>query len=358
MGDLQGAMAAAQTALVGPNDIEALDVLGMIAHDRLNLAAAEDYFRRAIEKAPSFAEAHFHLSLCLLLRGEYGEGWTEFAWRTRIEGPANFVNYDFGIPRWTGQSVAGSRVLLHAEQGHGDTIQFVRFAESLAGEGAQVDLFCHDPLVSLLGRVPGIRSATSNLSERPTHHFHAPIGDLLPRYLPTPESVHWRHPYLSPKVDVRAKWDAALEALPRPRVGIVWRGNPLHINDRNRSVPESEIRQLLSDRVAFINLQVPTSPLDERNVTDIGHLIHSWEDTCAIVSQLDLVLTVDTAVAHLAGASGKRVCVLIPYCPDWRWRLDGAQTPWYPSMQLFRQTTPGDWSSVLNRVRQEVIASL
>lgn len=354
-GDLAGAKQAIVEALRDESDLDALDVAGMIAHDELDLEGAIGYFRRAIALAPSWAEAHLHLSICHLLRSDYAAGWQEFSWRHRIPGPANFAHHPFGIPAWKGESVAGRRILVHAEQGLGDTIHFARFAQALTDEGAQVEIFCHEPLVPLLSRMPGVHSATSDLHERPTQSFHCSLGDLAARYVPDPASKHWPGPYIRPKEEFSADWKRQLGPMRRPLVGLVWKGNPLHVNDRNRSLTGGrDAAQLITENATWLSLQLPAAGGLHDQVVDLGDQIRNWEDSCAIVDSLDLVVTVDTAMAHLAGAMRKPVWTLIPYCPDWRWGLGGETTPWYPSMRLFRQDAIGDWTSVITAVRSEL----
>lgn len=359
-----GATRAAREALepllnATPPVPEAWNLRGLIAQDELDLAGAKASFRRALELAPAFPEAHFNLGLALLLEGDYANGWTEFEWRTRRPGYQDYANHPFGMPRWQGESLAGRTLLVHAEQGQGDTIQFARFLESYAGEGATIDVFCHRPLVSLMSRVPGVRHAMASLEERPRHDFHAPILDLGARRLISPDATHWRKAYLAPLPERRAKWSDEIRGVPRPRVGIAWKGSPLHANDRNRSLTPDLAARLAQGAAGFVNLQTDNGAFDAggRMVVDAGSRITDWEDTAAIIDALDLVIAVDTAVAHVAGALGKPVWTLLPYSPDWRWGLHGESTAWYPSMRLVRQARPGDWVPVIERIVGE-LASL
>lgn len=332
---------------------QALDARALQEHAALRLDEAERLFRAALEAAPASPRIHAHLGMLLLLQGRYEEGWKEYAWRAQIPGPANFAAHDFGMPRWRGEPLAGKRVLLHAEQGLGDTMQFARFIRPLAREGAQVDLFCHAPLASLLARVEGVHAAMSELLERPTHDFHAPLGDLVARYVPSPDAAHWTGSYLSPLPERLAAWREHLAGIEAPRVGLVLRGNPLHVDDRRRSVPTALWTRFAARRGTFVNLQVDT-PLP--TALALPAPIADWDDTAAIVAALDAVLCVDTSVAHLAGAMGKPVLVMLAYCPDWRWGLAGERTPWYPSMRLLRQPRPGDWAPVIEAALEAAAA--
>ncbi len=356
-----GASREARAALeplfaAAPPEPEAWNLAGLIAQDELDLARAKASFRRAIELAPAFPEAHFNLGLALLLEGDYVQGWAEFEWRTRRPGYRDYANHRFGMPRWQGEPLAGRTLLVHAEQGQGDTIQFARFIEGYAEQGATVDLFCHPPLVSLMARVPGVRHATDRLDERPRHDFHAPILDLGVRRLLAPGAAHWRHAYLAPLPERAARWAPEIRAVPRPRVGIAWKGSALHANDANRSLTPALAARLLAAPAGYVNLQTDHGVLDagERVALDAGPRIADWDDTAAILAELDLVVTVDTAVAHLAGAMGKPVWTLVPFSPDWRWGLGREDTAWYPSMRLYRQERRGEWGPVMERIAAEL----
>lgn len=355
-GRLEEAEAAVRQLLAqDPANGEAHDFLGMLRHDVLDLDGAKEQFDIALKLLPGSARIHAHLSFVLLLRGDYAAGWPEFAWRTRIPGPANFADAPFGIPRWRGETVRGKRLLVHAEQGLGDTIQFARFLPRLAAEGAlAIDLFCHAPLVSLLSRAKGVSNAMHEIQSRPTHDFHLPIGDLAGHYLPSADSSHWDGPYLAPDPQRVGRWRRRLDGVPRPRIGLAWRGNPLHVNDRNRSLSADEARQLLGGSGTWISLQLPASQSlgGHPSLVELGADICDWDDTAAIVECLDAVVSVDTAVAHLAGSMNKPVYLLVPFCPDWRWGLDRGTTRWYPSARLFRQQRSGDWGGVIAEVAE------
>lgn len=344
--DCHGALAS---GVVSP-EAAALSDRGLQLQAQMRIDEAIDSFERALALAPAFAEAHFNLALALLLRGDYARGWAEYEWRTRVRGYADYANYAFGMPRWHGEPLAGREILVHAEQGHGDTIQFSRFVQRYAGQGAQVDVFCHAPLVSLLARVPGVRRAMANLAERPRHDFHAPVIDLAAQCLPAPDAVHWTGPYLAPLPERVAEFAPVLERAPRPRIGIAWKGSPRHANDRNRSLQPDDAAALMSGAATFVNLQVEAQPLaaSARHI-DLGARIRDWDDTAAILHFLDAIVTVDTALAHLAGAMGKPVTTLLPFSPDWRWGVSGERTRWYPTMRLLRQEVAGNWGSVIRR---------
>ncbi|HET7731223.1 MAG TPA: SEC-C metal-binding domain-containing protein [Usitatibacter sp.] len=352
---LRGEAAAAREACEAvlaahPDHVGALNLRGLLLQDALDVAGALASFERAIALAPGVADAHFNRSLALLLLGRYAEGWAEYEWRTRLPGYADYAHHDFGMPRWRGEPLAGRRLLVHAEQGHGDTIQFARFLAPLAARGVAIDLFCHPPLRPLLARVAGVATAMASLDERPTHDFHAPIADVAAHFLPDTAAAHWWGPYLAASPGRRARFEPALAMHARPRIGLAWKGSPRHLNDRNRSLDAAMAARLVAPGATFVSLQQGAAPL--AGTVSVLPEEADWDDTAAVIASLDRVVTVDTAIAHLAGAMGKPVHVLLPYNPDWRWGLAGEATRWYPSMRLFRQARPGEWGPVIERVVQ------
>jgi hypothetical protein len=242
-------------------------------------------------------------------------------------------------------------LLVHAEQGQGDTIQFARFLGPLARAGAAIDVFCHPPLATLVGRMPGVRNALGNLAERPTHDFHATIMDVGISQLPDSAAPHWLGPYVTALPERVERFAALLPRERRPLVGIAWKGSPRHSNDRNRSLAREDAVRLLHPGATYVNLQVGEAPL-AASMIDVAGAVSDWDDTAAAVSLLDEVVTVDTALAHLAGAMGKAVTILLPFTPDWRWRAEGTSTAWYPQARLVRQARRGDWSEALAATRR------
>ena len=323
---------------------------GLLRMDEGDREGAKRSLRRAIELSPDLAVAHFNLGTLLLLEGDYAAGWAEYAWRTRVPGYADYANHPFGIPRWQGEALAGRSILVHGEQGFGDTLQFARFIPRLAGEGATVDVFCQPSLVRLMEGIRGVRRATANLVERPTQDFHAPIVDLGAHYLPSAGAPRWDSPYIAAAPDLAKRHAAAMEGVPPPRVGYVWKGSVKHPGDQYRSLTRPQAA-LLTAGSRGVDLQFD----DAEPLSALLHkpaLPADWAETAALVSGLDLLVTVDTAMAHLAGAMGKEVWILLPFAPDWRWGTSGAGTPWYPSMRLFRQPATDDWDSVIRTVRE------
>jgi hypothetical protein len=344
-----------EAAAADPRDARVANLQGVLRMELHDLAGARASFDRAIASSPDLADAHFNLGLLLLAMGDYPQGWREYAWRTRRPGYGDYANYAFGIPRWRGESLQGKRILVHAEQGLGDTIQCARFLSRLARDGAEVDFFCQPPLAPLMQRVPGVRRALPTLAERPTQDFHAPIIDVAAHYLPSVDAPHWDGPYLSPLPERLAEWREFYAGAKRPLVGLAWKGNAKFVNDRMRSLTAGEAEALTrsAPHVTFVNLQ-PGEPPPADGWLDAGARIRDWDDTVALIDSLDLVIGVDTAVVHVAGAMGRPVWTLRSYSPDWRWGVGVEETRWYPSMRILWQDRPGSWRSVLEEAARRL----
>ncbi len=334
-----------------PRGVAMLNLRALVRQDLHDVAGALSDFEAAIAIDPFFVDAHFNRGQALLMQGDYARGWPEYEWRTRVPGYADYANYSFGMPRWKGEDLAGRSILVHAEQGQGDTIQFARFIAPFARAGASIDVFCHPPLAGVMSRVPGVRAAMSQLAERPTHDFHAPIIDLGIARLPDASALHWFGPYieaLPPRIERFAPLFAASR---RPLVGIAWKGSPRNAIDRTRSLTREVAAELATGDATYVNLQLGEPALSPAMIDAAGQ-VSDWDDTAAIVAQLDAVIAVDTALAHFAGAMGKPVSLLLRYAGDWRYGQHGESTPWYPSMTLLRQSRRGDWSDVIAATRR------
>lgn len=321
----------------------------------------EPHYRHALTLKPDHADAQHNLALLALRRGEFKEGWAlhEVRWRSSKYKALNVP----GVPEWRGEPLNGKTVLLVGEQGHGDQIQFARYATVLADMGATVDMWAPENILELLQSVKGIRHALKN---GPTtgYDFWTPsmsvphhVIDRIPGALATT-------PYISVNPGRIGEWPARVAKVARKRrkVGIVWAGSPTFGNDQFRSMPLSALAPLAKvTKTAWYSLQkgpardqllAGTSPLKLIDLTD--H-IDNFADTAALIEQLDLVITVDTAVAHIAGALGKPVWVLLPANWDWRWMLDRDDSAWYPTARLFKQTTLGDWTQPVAAVKAALV---
>ena len=302
------------------------------------------------------ANAQFNRALALLTIGRYRPGFEAYECRWRRTGMA--PQKSRGRPLWLGEyPLHRKTVLLHAEQGLGDTIQFARYAPLVAARGAAaVVLEVQPELKSLMSRLDGVAQVLSRGEAPPAFDVHCPLGSLPHAMKTEIESVPAAIPYLSVDPARLASWSARLEALPRPRIAVAWSGNPAHENDRNRSIAFERLAPLLAHPASFVSIQRDVRDAEaiqlaaEKRVEHVGGALADFDDTAAVLTLCDLVITADTAPAHLAGALGRPVWVLVPFAPDWRWTLDGETTPWYPTARLFRQTSPGDWDAVLARV--------
>ena len=330
---------------------------------------AEQCYRRALVLEPQHAKAHFNLSYLLLRQGRFEEGWQHLETRDWYAGLAGH----FGCPRWRGEPLQGKSLVIGFEAGHGDMIQFVRYAAVLKSQGAaHITLLCHPALKALLATLSGVDTIFAFNEDVPTSGWDFWTPPLsIPLYCQTREdSIPATIPYLYAEPKKQAKWAEHLAQTLSPqlrperrdlKVGLVWRGNPQFENDSDRSIHDTSLLQPLIDvpGTQFFSLQpglddASVSPL--RRVTHLGNHIADFTDTAAIMVNLDLVITVDTAAAHLAGALGVPCCVLLPdYLTDWRWLKDRSDSPWYPgTMRLFRQHTAGDWRVVIRAVCDEI----
>lgn len=320
-----------------------------------NVDEAEADCRIAVAIDPFFAAAHWNLALNLLLQGRYEEGWQEYEWRWQkpdFTSPARHNN----IPLWDGSPLNGRTILLHAEQGFGDTIQFVRYVPMVAKCGGKIVLECHPQLVSLFQGIQGVFSVVAFGGDLPVCECQAPFLTLPRIFATTLETIPACSSILAP-VALQTKWQQRIPSNSGPKVGIAWAGSTVHHNDCFRSLPLPLLSSFATRTdISFFSLQMgdakrqlELSPL-ANGIIDLTDHIDDFADTAALIEQLDLIISVDTAVAHLAGILGKPVWLLLPFAPDWRWLLDRSDSPWYPTMQIFRQKQPGDWGSVIDQV--------
>ena len=304
------------------------------------LEEAETSARRAISLDPNLQAAYINLGILLQLRGQYEEGWRALEWRETAQS--------FALPRWDGGAAPGATLLLHAEQGLGDTLHVSRYIPlAQARSGARVVLHCPAPLGRLLAQSLGSSVDIAPQDEPPpAFDCHLPLMSL-PHVLGLHEPLAVMGPYL------QAPRPSIPEATTGLRVGLVWAGSPQFKQDRVRSISVERLQPILEvPGVSFYSLQLGQSP--PAGVTDLTADIKDFADTAALMAGLDLIISVDTAAAHLAGTLGRPVWTLLPFVPDWRWGLEGETTPWYPTMRLFRQQTRGDWDAVIQRVAGEL----
>jgi Flp pilus assembly protein TadD len=362
LGTLEEAEASLRRAIALRTDwAVARDNLATVLLRQGKLDAALAGYEDALRLEPDHAEAHRNRAMAWLHRGEYARGWLEYEWRLKCRGrPA----VDFPQPRWQGEDLAGRTILLHAEQGLGDTLQFVRYAPLVQSRGGIVLLLCPQPLVALLARTPGIDRVIAAGSPLPRFDVHAPLMSLPLILGTTAEAgIPAQVPYLLADPEAVERARRALEDFSGFRIGIAWQGNPRQRSDRQRSFPLAALAPLARvEGVHLISLQKGAgteqrAALDGRfRVT----VLDGWEqepggdfhDTAAILRNLDLVVTPCSALAHLAGGLGVCTWTALAWMADWRWLSDRDDSPWYRTMRLFRQRRPGDWGEVFERMAQ------
>ncbi|MDR3404797.1 MAG: tetratricopeptide repeat protein [Chthoniobacter sp.] len=327
---------------------------------------AEPCFGRAIACLPNFPEAHWNHAITLLLLGRYEEGWREFEWRCRTS--LNGLPLQLRGPHWDGGTAENQTILVYPEQGYGDAIHFARYLPLVRQQARarKVIFLCPTPLAPLMEQTEGWNAeliVSDNWSEAALPHFDQHISLLgLPMALRAFDPLRTTGPYLRANPELRAAWRGRLRATSKFRVGLAWAGNSKHVDDDRRSVDPGLLVALLrlpGIEVYSLQLKMPNglpSGLAEAGLIDLAEQITDFADTAAFMEELDLIISVDTAVAHLAGALGRPVWTLLPFVPDWRWGLEREDTPWYPTMRLFRQPALGDWDAVIQRVAGELKA--
>lgn len=349
-----------QALLVKPGSAELFTSRGASLYGLHRFGEALDNWSRAVELDSDFADAHYNESLCRLLLGEFETGWQKHEWRWRTD-QFGHSKREFPQPLWLGkESLTQKTILLHAEQGLGDTIQFCRYAELVAAKGAEVILLVQPALRQLLVGLDGVSTLITTGDPIPAFDFHCPLLSLPLAFKTDFASIASKNAYIHPDTDLVQAWNIRLGKRTKPRIGLVWSGNHAHSNDQNRSVPLSKICGFLSSQAQFFSLQKEVRPADLsvlRQHSDIAHFgeeLKSFADTAALISNMDLVISVDTSVAHLAGALGKPLWLLVAANSDWRWFLGRTDSPWYPTAKLFRQS----YSGSMNQNISEVVGNL
>jgi len=329
--------------------------LGPALHDIGKPDEAIPSLRRAIELNPDYAPAHYNLALSLLQKGDYEQGWTEYEFRAY----ALATRRKFTTPQWNGQPLAGKTILLHGEGGFGDPIQHVRFVPVIKSRGARVFLQVQSDLVRLMTRLQGADTVLAKDDPAPACDFHSPLLSLAGKLQITTKNIPAK-PYLSADPAISQKWAAKLTGEKRRRIGFAWAGAPVHHNDKNRSIPLEKFAPFSTlPGVRFFSLQ-KNRPVDQPinfEIVDWSADFTDFAETAGLIDNLDLIISVDTAVAHLAGAMGKPVWLLLPFVADWRWLRDRVDSPWYPTMLLFRQSAPGNWKEVIDQVTESLKAN-
>ena len=362
------ALASFDRALaLDPHNIKALYNRANILHELRRFDECIAAFSTTIAYAPDYADAHFNEGMTRLLLGDFEQGWKKYEWRWKTESQRH-LRRDFTQPPWLGaEPIAGKTVLVHAEQGFGDTLQLVRYLPLLAAAGADVVLEVQPSLFPLLSQMEGVSQVVIQGEPLPHFDVHCPIMSLPLAFKTSLESIPSKLPYLEAKSDRLEKWNGRLRPKSGMRIAFAWAGSATHKQDHLRSIPISKLLPLLdpTNSIQWISLQRDLREGDREHLARLPHIqqvgdqFEDFADTAAVLTLADLVITVDTAVAHLAGALGRPVWVMLQHSPDFRWLLDRADSPWYPSARLFRQHQSGDWDDVISRVaaalRQQII---
>lgn len=343
---------------LNPDDVATLYNLGIALKDAGFISDAIEVYKRCLAQTPEDTKIKWDLALAQLCVGDLANGWTNYESRWFLEDGAG---PPFADKRWNGEDLDGT-ILLAAEQGFGDAIQFVRYAGLVKKRCRRVVLKCREELRTLFETVEGIDEIVTTEDELPSFDAFMPLLSLPGVFGTTLSNVPSTVPYFQIDGEKRQKAKNILAPLgKRLRVGIVWGGSPGHLNDYNRSLKFVDFMCLLEvPNLALLSLQVGDRVDDIRKsgcgslVTNLSPLIEDYNDTAAIVAELDLVIMCDSSVAHLAGAIGKPVWVLLPYAPDWRWLTKRSDSPWYPSMKLYRQSHPKRWDDVFRRVVEDL----
>jgi tetratricopeptide (TPR) repeat protein len=386
VGRLEAALANFEhAAQLAPNYAEAWNNRGTALKLLQRYDEALLSFAHAYQLRPAYADAHWNESLCRLLLGDFAQGWRKHEWRWHAEGLA-LTRRSWAQPLWLGLGVCevpgveashahleGKTILLHAEQGWGDTLQFCRYAQQVAALGAIVLLEVPAPLKKLLSGLAGVTQVYAQGEALPSFDFQCPLLSLPLALgcelatMPAPQAYLSADPFkigawserlarLAPKRDLNSGLNPGSGW---PLIGLAWSGNPHHVNDAQRSIPLAQWGPVLAAKAHFVSVQTEVRESDREafarfGIIDVADHLHDFSDTAALLACLDRVIAVDTAGAHLAGALGRPSTVLLPHTPDFRWLLERDDSPWYPAMQLRRQTRPGHWDAMIDRVAAEL----
>ncbi len=397
LGRLEAASASYQQALaVRPGYAEVYSNLGNLLVELGRRADALESYERALTLKPDFAEAHYNRGALLgslqqldaaldslndairadphyavaylgraffsLLRGDLVNGWIDYEWRWKVKGSLIFQERrSFPQPRWHGEkAIAGKVILIHQEQGLGDALQFCRYVQQVADLGAKVILEIHRPLMDLLAQLAGVWRIIERGSALPAFDYWCPLLSLPGVFNTSLDTIPAAVRYLSADPILLTQWQSRLGDKTKPCIGIVWSGGKVHPNDHNRSMRLAQLLQGLPDGLEYVSLQNEVRDSDAQllaqspKVRSFAQHLSDFSDTAALCECMDLVISVDTSVAHLAGALGKSTWILLPFSPDWRWLLNRVDSPWYPTVRLYRQRSAGDWDAVLAQVRADL----
>ena len=348
-----------QAVRINPALTEGWYNLGNIRREAGRIDDALGCYERTLELNPNHAKAHWNSALLLLLKGDFDRGWKEYEWRWKNPDLAT-PDVDFPQPLWEGENVGGKVIFLYAEQGHGDAIQFIRFTMNASARGARIVLGCDTALERLFSTVYGIEKIVTPRTAIPPIEYHRSLMSLPGLFGITPDTIPAAIPYLEADPALAGAWAPRIGRAPGLKVGLMWRGNPDQERDRYRSLALPTLGPLLEvPGVSFFALQKEPAPEDlpyPDRLIDLGPELEDYAVTAAVIANLDLVISVCTSGAHLAGTMGRPLWVMLSHLPDWRWLLDRDDCPWYPTARLFRQDNPGDWDGMVARLAGELKA--
>jgi tetratricopeptide (TPR) repeat protein len=359
LGRPQQAVASYDEAIaLKPDYAEAYNNRGLALQDGRRFEEAIASFEKAIALKPDYAEAWLNTALVHLLIGEFDVGWRAYEARKRTKAPVGIRQHT--EPLWLGESdLSGKTILVEGEQGFGDTIQFCRYLRPLDAAGARVLFAPQNSLRTLMQSLDTKAQLVDGDDPTLRFDFYCPLMSLPLAFKTEIATIPSGRGYLGADPAKIDAWTVRLGAKGKPRIGIAWSGSTAHRNDHNRSIDLEKFRRCFDERFQLISLQRDirdgdSNWIEKANIVHFGDALSDFSDTAALCQLMDLVVTVDTSVAHLAGALGMPTWVLLPWMPDWRWMLDRDDSPWYPSLRLFRQTVRGEWQGVLQRVQQEL----
>jgi hypothetical protein len=350
-----------------PDNTGLMLALGKLQSDRGDLPAAIHTLLDVLAREPSNAEAHLAIGQIQLMQGDTRSGWLEYEWRNQLE-LARGTLPDMRRPQWNGMALPDDAILLIGDQGYGDTLQFARFIPRVAERCGRVLLGCTPDLAPLLSRIPGVAECFVTWKEIPPHTVYCRLSSVPALLNIDMDELPGPTPYIRPDAESVAAWGKRLDERlggrqRRPRVGIAWAGRPSHPNDRRRSLRLDQLAPITAlEGVTLISLQKQVPARDAAALAAMPHILDvtaeltDYAATAALIANLDLVVTIDTSVAHLAGAIGQPAWIMLARPSDWRWLLDRSDSPWYPSVRLFRQPQPGDWSSCIAATAEALAA--
>jgi Tfp pilus assembly protein PilF len=363
LGLYDAALSSYQKAVsLDPSDVLAHNNLALLLQESSRWAEALGHYDQAIASNPNFADAQFNRALNLLFQGDFAKGWVAHEWRWKSAQRLGIgAERQFRQPLWLGEeSIESKRLLLHSEAGLGDTMQFARYATLCADRGATVILEAPQPLIEVFSTLKGVSELIPKGASLPSFDLHCPLMSLPLSFRTTLQTIPAPAGYLHADQDKVAHWQSVLGKRTRPRIGLAWRGNPSNPIDARRSFSLADWARHLPLEYDYFRLQTRVTDADQQ-VLDSTDAIFSFDDeqldfanTAALCECLDLVISVDTSIAHLCGALGVRTWVLLPFIPDWRWMRDRNDTPWYPTMKLYRQKNAGQWEDVFVAVAADL----